>query len=78
MTERVAQANATPGAASSPPDTLKHCWVNDQHGRLPALLLQWRRTVDGYQGRVVHPVQEADGSWIVVDEWLPAVQLEPA
>jgi hypothetical protein len=56
---------------------IRPCWVTDEHGRLPALLLEWRRTVSGWQGRVVRPVLE-DGCWVVVEEWLPASQLEPA
>lgn len=62
------------GSAASP---VKHCWVADEHGRLPALLLAWRRTESGYQGRVVRPVPDEDG-WVVVDEWLPADRLGPA
>jgi hypothetical protein len=57
------------------PPQARHCWVNDEHGRNPALLLEWRRVASGWQGRVVRPV--LDGSaWIVVEEWLPAEQLE--
>ena len=59
------------------PSSLKHCWVTDRYGRLPALLLEWRRTESGYQGRVVRPVYE-DGGWILVEEWLPAALLGPA
>ena len=33
--------------------------VTDRHGRLPGLLLEWRRTASGWQGRVVRPVLEA-------------------
>ena len=55
--------------------TVKHCWVTGRHGRLPGLLLEWRRTASGWQGRVVRPAQEA-GEWIVVEEWLPAELLE--
>jgi hypothetical protein len=74
MSERIRQ----PKDASSPPAPagLKHCWVTDRHGRLPALLLEWRRTASEYEGRVVRPVHDGDG-WIVVEEWLPASQLEP-
>ncbi len=50
---------------------VKHCWVTDRHGRLPGLLLEWRHTASGWQGRVVRPTLEA-GEWIVVEEWLPA------
>jgi hypothetical protein len=53
------------------PTAIRHCWVTDEHGRLPGLLLEWRQTVAGWQGRVVRPVLQG-GSWIVVEEWLPA------
>ena len=48
------------GAPSRDPAAalLKHCWVTDRHGRLPGLLLEWRRTASGWQGRVVRPVLE--------------------
>ena len=55
---------------------VKHCWVTDRHGRLPGLLLEWRRTASGWQGRVVRPTLEA-GEWIVVEEWLPVELLGP-
>ena len=77
MADRVARsATSATDAPPPPPDSLKHCWVNDEHGRPPALLLEWRRTAGGYQGRVVRPVLDA-GGWIVVEEWLPAHLLEP-
>ena len=89
MADRVArsqatEARATPAPAPSPPGpppppvpAVKHCWVSDGHGRLPALLLEWRRAESGYQGRVVRPVPDADG-WVLVEEWLPADRLGPA
>jgi hypothetical protein len=49
--------------------------VTDDHGRLPGLLLEWRRTANGWQGRVVRSVLEAD-EWNVVEEWLPAELLD--
>jgi hypothetical protein len=64
------------GTRPAPP--IKHCWVTDQHGRLPALLLEWRRTGAGFQRRVIHPVVETDGGWVVLEEWLPAAVLDPA
>ena len=47
-----------------PVERLRHCWVTaDEHGRVPALLLEWRETPDGWQGRVVRPVLDMeDGS----------------
>jgi hypothetical protein len=61
--------------AERPP--IRHCWVTDEHGRLPGLLLEWRRTVSEWQGRVVRPVLE-EGCWMVVEEWLPERSLEAA
>ena len=88
MHDRVAQGHAAPTTASpsrseapSPsgvPTALKHCWVSDENGRLPGLLLQWRRMDSGYEGRVVRPVHDAELGWIVVEEWLPASCLERA
>lgn len=69
-----AQPKSVPARAGSP--QMRQCWVTEEHGRLPALLLEWRRTVSGWQGRVVRPVLEED-SWVVVEEWLPARTLSP-
>lgn len=55
---------------------VRHCWVTDEHGQLPGLLLEWRRTAAGWQGRVVRPVLDG-GAWIVVEEWLSAERLAP-
>lgn len=76
MAERVAR-DGKPGSMepSSSPSAVKHCWVDGESGRLPGLLLEWRRTASGYQGRVVHPVQEPGIGWVVVEEWLPAGRL---
>ena len=55
-------------------------WVTaDERGRVPALLLEWRQTPDGWQGRVVRPVLDAeDERWRPREEWLPADALAPA
>jgi hypothetical protein len=60
------------------PPPLKPCWVSDRYGRLPGLLLGWRRMGDEWQGRVVRAVLDPDGGWVVVEEWIPSVFLEPA
>ena len=64
-------APATSITETEPP--IRHCWVTDRHGRLPALLLEWRQRQDGWH---VRPVREDDG-WQVVEEWLPAGLLDP-
>lgn len=76
MADRVARTPSDGPAAAEPP-RIKHCWVTDEHGRMPGLLLEWRRVQDGYQGRVVRPVL-CDGAWLVVEEWLPAGLLDRA
>jgi len=76
--ERADQRSVAGPAVPEPPPALKHCWVTDQHGRLPGLLLEWRRTESGFQGRVLHAVHEQDTGWMVVEEWLPAASLEGA
>jgi hypothetical protein len=73
MSERV---NPQPEAQAEPPP-IRHCWVTDRHGWLPALLLEWQRRPDGWHGRVVRPIREDDG-WQVLEEWLPAGLLDPA
>jgi hypothetical protein len=92
MAERIAatKAAAAPPPALAPPpvaaprprgpEALRHCWVRGDHGRVPGLLIEWRRTAGGWQGRVVHPVRDpVDGvGWILVEEWLPAAALDQA
>jgi hypothetical protein len=86
MAERIAATRAaaaappvTPAPTSRGPGALKHCWVDHEHGRLPGLLIEWRRTAAGWQGRVVHPVRDPAGAgWILVEEWLPAAALVQA
>ena len=75
MAERVARARDVSDAAPEPPP-VKPCWVNGGQGRLPGLLLGWRRIGEGWQGRVVHPVLDRTG-WVVVEEWLDAGLLDP-
>jgi hypothetical protein len=65
------------GPSAVGPLPIRPCWVTDEHGRLPALLLEWRQTASGWQGRVVRPALE-DGHWFVVEEWLPARMLASA
>lgn len=77
MADRVRNSANQASPAVALPVDLKHCWVTDQNGRLPALLLAWRRVADEFEGRVVRLVWEDEG-WTVVAEWLPATMLEKA
>jgi hypothetical protein len=73
MTDRVARGHYEEHPAALP---IRHCWVIDSNGRLPGLLLEWRKVEGEWRGRVVHPVRD-DGAWVVVEEWLPAGLLDP-
>ena len=63
----------------------RHCWVGgavDAEGvKRPGLLLEWRQVRGRWEGRVTYVARlrplEADGGWLVVEEWLPAEVLTP-
>jgi hypothetical protein len=40
-------------------------------------MLEWRRTVSGWQGRVVRPML-GEGCWVIIEDWLPARMPEAA
>lgn len=75
MTDRVNASRAPEPAPTPEPPDIKHCWVSDRHGRLPALLLGWEQHDGEWRGRVVRAVPDGEG-WVLVEEWLPAVFLE--
>ena len=58
----------------------KHCWVYaapiSTGGRTAALLVEWRRIANEWEGRVVYSVQLVD-QVAVVDTWIPSSLLEP-
>lgn len=62
-------------AQPRPTAPVKRCWVRGEDGRQPGLLLEWRRTAAGWQGRVVHPVDQG-GRWVIVEDWIAAEFLE--
>ena len=74
--DRTAPAGAD-SDRTTPAPIIKHCWVEDQRwpGRRPALLLQWRRTADGWQGHVALVVGDAAD---VTTAWVAADQLREA
>lgn len=59
----------------------RHCWVADavdgQGEKRPGLLVEWRRTTGGWEGRVVYAACLRPGDWALVEEWLPAHALTP-
>ncbi|WP_435741581.1 hypothetical protein [Nocardioides sp. SYSU DS0663] len=58
----------------------RHCWVADGSGggaRRPGLLVEWRQTPSGWEGRVVYGALLRPGVWGLVEEWLPAARLTP-
>ena len=63
----------------------RHCWVGgavDAEGvKRPGLLLEWRQVRGRWEGRVTYVARlrplEANGGWLVVEEWLPAELLMP-
>lgn len=76
-TRLVDRLDGPPTPAPPSPPQVKHVWVTNADGRHAGLLLRWRKVASGWQGYVTHPVLGPDG-WALVDEWLPAEQLEPA
>ena len=63
----------------------RHCWVSgavDAEGvKRPGLLMEWRQVAGRWEGRVTYAARlrplEANGGWLVVEEWLPAELLTP-
>ena len=74
MADRVARSGRPEPVPAVP---IKHCWVTGVEGRVPGLLLEWRKRPDGWHARVVRPIQDGAGGWVVVEEWLPAGLLDP-
>lgn len=67
MTDRLAQTRRDDTPAEAP--HIQHCWVNGAHGRVAGLLLEWRQTSAGWQGRVVRPTL-SEGEWVIVEDWV--------
>ena len=79
-------ATCPPLADPAGPDCpARHCWVSgavDAEGvKRPGLLLEWRQVAGRWEGRVTYAARlrplEANGGWLVVEEWLPAELLTP-
>jgi hypothetical protein len=59
----------------------RHCWVagsvDDAGVKRPGLLVEWRSAGSGWEGRVVYAAQLRAGTWLLVEEWVPAALLSP-
>jgi hypothetical protein len=87
LADRVRSDRPTPGAPVAEADRCpaRHCWVSgavDAEGvKRPGLLLEWRQVRGRWEGRVTYVARlrplEANGGWLVVEEWLPAELLTP-
>jgi hypothetical protein len=60
----------------------RHCWVADavDNGgvKRPGLLVEWRQSGTGWEGRVVYAAQVRAGRWALVEEWVAAALLTPS
>lgn len=57
----------------------RHCWVEDapgHPGRYPGLLVEWRRSATGWEGRVVYALPDA-GSPRLTERWVDSRHLTP-
>ncbi len=78
--ERVRPGNTVPPAVGGE-CPVRHCWVagaaDHQGEKRPGLLVEWRRTSQGWEGLVVYAANLRPGEWALVEEWLPAGLLTP-
>lgn len=74
---RDAQATRDDQAAddqpTQPPSEVRHVWITTGEGRVAGLLIEWRHDPDAWFGRCVFPRGR-----MVVEDWVPAAQLERA
>ncbi len=84
LADRV-RSDRPPPEDPAEPCPARHCWVSgavDAEGvKRPGLLIEWRQVRGRWEGRVTYVARlrplEADGCWLVVEEWLPAELLTP-
>ena len=82
MVERVARSRELGRSRAAPQACpARHCWVAEPVDRSatkrPGLLVEWRQTAQGWQGRVVYPAELRPGSWALVEEWVDSTRLAP-
>jgi hypothetical protein len=67
-----------PRPPASPAEPVRPCWYQAPWGRQPALLLQWRRSPNGYCGLIVVAAPDETGEgWTVIRLWVEAAHLSP-
>jgi hypothetical protein len=84
LAQRVRAGQSAPPAdpgESSDPCPARHCWVaeavDDLGVKRPGLLVEWRAAGARWEGRVVYAARLRPGTWVLVEEWLPAELLTP-
>ena len=82
MAERVARSRELArGRAAPQVCPARHCWVadpvDDSATKRPGLLVEWRQTEEGWQGRVAYAAELRPGAWALVEEWVDSTRLAP-
>lgn len=75
-TEPPAESPADPPEAPGPAvpaSPARHCHVAGE----PSLLVEWRRTARGWEGRVLTLVWMDAVGWVTLERWLPAADIWP-
>jgi hypothetical protein len=80
LAERLERSRPRPDLPPADRGGPRHVWVVEppsMPGKHPGLLIEWRKERDGWYGLTVYVVETSSGR-ATVQEWLPAVYLEPA
>jgi hypothetical protein len=64
-------------AGAKPIAGSRHCWVSDEGGQHPGLLLEWRQQDGAWQGLVAFVRVDGQG-FALVQAWLDSRQLSAA
>ena len=73
LAERVAGTGRSEPRPPTPPSPARHCFADGE----PSLLVEWRRTERGWEGRVVTLVWVDAVGWVTIERWLPSVEISP-
>lgn len=66
-----------PDVTGDDPCPARHCQVLVDGVLRPGLLVEWRRTSAGWEGRVIYARRMPHGGWGQVEEWLSQGSLTP-